>query len=211
MKKILLIIAIFLGMLCLSPNIFASNANKQKQEQAHQRDGFYLLAAIGSSANTDYDPYDSNTVPAVSNDSNYTSYRLGLGYLEPVNQKISVGGELAYNYYGSERYNYLNLDSAEIDYSSIDILGVLALRVNNYWSLKAKAGVAYESIDATEEGFNAELSEKQWLPEIGGALGYSLTDQFEVEGSFSYILGNVSTMYDAPDITVLWIGLNYYL
>lgn len=207
----LTLVAAICMLLPISKNFADNKISDNKKDPSHKRDGFYLLAAIGSSANTDYAPYDASNAPVVTNDSNYTSYRIGLGYLRPVAEKVSLGGEFAYNYYGSERYNYLNLDSAEIDYSAIDILGVIALRVNNYWSLKAKAGVAYESIDATEEGFNASLSEKQWLPEVGGGLAYSVSESFEVEGSFSYILGNVSTVNNAPDITVLWIGLNYYL
>lgn len=209
MKKIPTVLPIAIFAFSSSTNIFANNKSC-KNESSFKREGYYLLAAIGASANSDYSPYDNST-PVVSNDSNYTSYRFGIGYLHPAIKTVSLGGEIAYNYYGNKRYNYLNLDFIETNYSAVDILVVTALRVNDYLSLKAKAGIAYENIDATEGGFHANLSEKQWLPEIGGGLSYSLTEHFEAEGSFSYILGNLNTTYSAPDITVLWVGLNYYL
>jgi hypothetical protein len=201
-----------IGLTSIATLSFADAINDQSNKEQ-----FYIIGAMGSSANTDYDIYNANGSPAIGNDINYTSYRLGFGLLHSVTQQTSVGLEAAYNFYGDETYTYFNLesleelDSAEVKFSAFDILGVLAIKLNQTWTAKAKLGVAYEDIAATEEGFNANMSEKGWVPEIAAGIAYRFTDNVELEGSFAYLVGQVTNIDDMPDITVGWLGVNYYI
>lgn len=194
-----------IGLSSIASLSFADANNEQTNKEQ-----FYLIGAMGSSANTDYDVYNLNDNPAIQSDLNYTSYRMGMGLQHRVNQQTSVGLEAAYNFYGDEKYTYLDLDTAEVKFSAFDILGVLAINLNQSWTAKAKLGVAYEKIEASEEGFNANMSQKEWVPEIAAGIGYRFTEHVELEGSFSYLMGQVSDIDDMPDITVGWLGVNYY-
>jgi len=171
-------------------------------------DKFYLLADVGTSANTDYS-FTEVKSPLITNDVNYASYRLGGGYTTPVSQHFSVGGEIAYNYYGDEKYSYLNLDQAEIKFSSTDVLLVTAYHFNSKWEAHVKTGAAYEEVVATENYLGGNLTEKEWVPEAAVGLSYHFNEHFSVHGDFSYLMGWVSGMNDMPDITVGWLGLSY--
>lgn len=194
------------GLLSISSLAFSAENNKQE--------GFYFLGALGSSANTDYNVTDKQS-PLVSNEINYWSYRLGAGYWHNIfsgeHVRTTLGAEAAYNYYGDEDFYYLDKDSAHVTFSAVDILGVLAFHVDKHWAFKMKAGVAYEDVAATEKGFDADFSQKEWVPEGALAVSYLATEHVEIESSFSYLMGQVSDLNGMPDITVVWLGLNYYL
>lgn len=197
---------ILTGLLGVSSAAFSAENDKQE--------GFYFLGAIGSSANTDYSVTDQHSA-LVSNEINYWSYRLGAGYWHNIFQgeriRTTLGAEAAYNYYGEEDFHYLDKDSAQVTFSAVDILGVLAVHLDQHWAFKAKAGVAYEDVAATEEGFSADFSQKEWVPEGALAVSYLASEHLEIESSFSYLMGQVSDLNGMPDITVVWLGGNYYL
>jgi len=170
---------------------------------------FYLLADVGSSANTDYSFTEVNS-PAITNDTNYTSYRLGLGYTTSVSEKINLGAEAAYNSYGSSEYHFLNRDHMNISYKANDILVVSSYQFNEHWEAHLKAGAAYEQVKATEDHWQMNLTEKEWVPE--GVIGarYFISEDFAIHADFAYLMGWESQLTNMPDITVGWLGVNYY-
>ncbi len=172
------------------------------------KEQFYIFTDIGASANTDYSFIEAGS-PLISNEINYFSYRLGVGYATPVSQLFSLGGEMAYNYYGNETYHYLNLDQAEISFSSTDVLFVTALHLNSQWETHVKLGAAYEEAVVTEDYFGGNVTTKEWVPEAVVGLSYHFNEHLAVHGDFSYLMGWVSGLNDMPDITVGWLGLSY--
>lgn len=179
--------------------IFPLTANSQ----------FYLLADIGNSANTDYSFTEVNS-PAVTNDTNYTSYRLGVGYIAPVSEKISIGAEAAYNSYGSSEYHFLNHDHMDITFKANDILVVSAYQFNEHWEAHVKAGAAYEEVNATEDHWQMNLTEKEWVPEAAIGARYFINEHFAIHADLAYLMGWESQLTNMPDITVGWLGVNYY-
>lgn len=184
-----------LSMLSVSTTLFA-------------KDQFYLLADAGTSANTDYSFTEASS-PLISNDVNYASYRLGGGYTAPISEHVSLGGEVAYNYYGDEEYHYLNLDQAEIKFSSTDFLFVTGYHFNSTWEAHVKAGAAYEEVLATENYLGGNLTEKAWVPEAAAGLSYHFNEHISVHGDFAYLMGWESGATNMPDITVGWLGISY--
>lgn len=194
-KTSLSLLPVFLTTLALSSALWA-------------KEQFYIFTDIGNSANTDYSFTSANS-PLISNEINYVSYRFGAGYSTPVSQHFSLGGEIAYNYYGDETYHYLNLDQAEISFSSTDVLLVTALHLNSAWETHVKFGAAYEEVVVTESYFGGNVTTKEWVPEAVAGMSYHFNEHFSVHGDFSYLMGWVSGLNDMPDITVGWLGLSY--
>ncbi len=175
---------------------------------AWAKDQFYVFTDIGTSANTDYSFTEASS-PLISNEINYVSYRLGAGYITPVSQRFSVGGEVAYNYYGNETYHYLNLDQVDISFSSTDVLFVTTFNLNSTWETHVKLGAAYEEVVVTENYLGGNVTTKEWLPEAVAGIGYHFNEHVSIHGDFSYLMGWVSGLNDMPDITVGWLGLSY--
>ena len=166
-------------------------------QSMHDGERLYIVTAIGTSANTDYDVYHSSTgAPAVTNDSIYTSYRVGVGFSYPTGHWVSLGLEVAYNDYGQQTYDYLDMDSAKAEFSAYDVLAVADIHMTSTWSTKFRLGVAYEEVDVTEDSLSADLSEREWVPEVGIGINYALTDHIAIEGSFDYLVGEVSNIDD---------------
>lgn len=193
MKKLILFAAILAAFSC-----------------AYAQDGFYVLANIGSSANTDFNESNSDS-SEISNDTDYTSYRYGLGYTKSVNENVSLGLEAAYNDYGSETYYYLDKDKATNTFTSYDILGTAKYGFNKEIYMVGKIGVAYLDTEVSEDYYDGDLSQKAWVPEAGAGLGYQITNHFAIEGNFSYINGSASGYDEVPDITVGWIGASFFI
>lgn len=169
---------------------------------------FYVFTDIGTSANTDYS-FTSASSPLINNDINYVSYRLGVGYTTPISKLFSLGGEIAYNYYGDEKYTFLNLDQAEIKFSSTDALFVTTLHLNSKWETHLKLGAAYEEAVATEDYVGGNVTQKEWVPEAAAGFGYHFNEHVSIHADFSYLMGWVSGLNDMPDITVGWLGASY--
>lgn len=193
----------FSAVFLLLTSLFVSSALWAKEA-----DQVYVFSDIGTSANTDYSFTDVQS-PLVSNDINYVSYRLGVGYVTPVSQLFSLGGEVAYNYYGDESYNFLNLDQAEIKFSSTDVLFVTALHLNEKWDVHGKLGAAYEEVVVTENYLGGNVTQKEWVPEAVAGIAYHFNEHVSIHGDFSYLMGWVSGLNSMPDITVGWLGVTY--
>lgn len=172
------------------------------------KEQFYLFTDIGTSANTDYSFTEAQS-PLITNDINYVSYRLGGGYTTPVTEHISLGGEIAYNYYGDEKYHFLNLDQAEIQFSAIDALFVTSYHFNERWETHLKLGGAYEEVLVTENYLGGNVTTKEWVPEAAAGLSYHFNEHVSIHGDFAYLMGWVSGLNDMPDITVGWLGASY--
>jgi len=192
---------LFKALLLLGALSFSSHAFSAK-------DQFYLFTDIGTSANTDYSFTEANS-PLITNDINYTSYRLGGGYAALVSEHVSLGGEVAYNYYGDEQYNFFNLDQIKISFSATDVLLVTAYHFNEQWEVHGKIGGAYEEVVVTENYFSGNVTTKEWVPEAAAGLSYHFNEHISVHGDFSYLAGWVSGLNDMPDITVGWLGVSY--
>ena len=126
-----------------------------------------------------------------------------------MSEHISLGGEVAYNYYGDEKYNFLNLDQAEIQFSSTDVLLVSAYHFNSTWEAHIKTGAAYEEVLATENYLGGNVTEKAWVPEAAVGFSYHFNEHVSIHCDFAYLIGWESGLTNMPDITVGWLGASY--
>ncbi|MCD8500219.1 MAG: hypothetical protein LRY43_04180 [Gammaproteobacteria bacterium] len=98
-----------------------------------------------------------------------------------------------------------------ITFKANDILVVSSYQFTEHWEAHLKAGAAYEEVKATEDYWQMNLTEKEWVPEAAIGARYFINEHFAIHADLAYLMGWESQLTNMPDITVGWLGINYYL
>lgn len=209
MKKIAMIIA----ALIFSATALAENASATISTAAAQT-GTYLFAGIGSAKSDAFDDfdYDYDYYGYDLDTSTQVMFRIGAGYEKALSDKTSIGGELAYNHYGSDESAGSYDSNFSNTYSSIDLLARANYYFGSSFRAYAKAGIAQERAKATLDYYygSDDSTSTNVVPEFGLGVSYVMSDSFTADLGY-YIITGDSSDDNAPQISGALLAVNYYL